>query len=252
MRGGAQVKREGKPRAEDAAGMAALLEDLRPVLDAYRCGTHATEEDAREAFDLECADACACIEGGWTVGNLDEVLLTDPGFRCFKGRLAPSEAQVLRGVVYGVQAEARQLVGALRTYGRHRHADFRDSTVEELRRLLVQEDAGAARGPDGSMTTAEIGAGEAVRRASERRHVATMRAVVASDVLGLWDQYRAGVAKPRYSAFIDRHGGDVTGTRSGVTAKAALRSMARDGEAEADVLKRLCNGRAQNRRRGKA
>ena len=42
MRGGAQVKREGKPRAEDAAGMAALLEDLRPVLDAYRCGTHAT------------------------------------------------------------------------------------------------------------------------------------------------------------------------------------------------------------------
>ena len=232
--------------------MAALLEDLRPVLDAYRCGTHATEEDAREAFDLACADACACIEFGWTVGNLDEVLLTDPGFKCFKGRLAPEEAHVLRWTVYGVQVQAHQLVGALRTYERHRAADFMDSTVEELRRLLVQEDAGAARGPDGSMTTAEIGAGDAVRRASDRKRVATWRAVAASDVLGLWDQYRAGVAKPRYSAFIDRHGGDVTGTGSGVTAKAALRSMARDGEDEADVLKRLCNGRAQNRRRGKA
>ena len=150
------MKRKAETRAANAADrMAALMEDLRPLLDAYRCrGAYATEEDAREALDFACADACACIEFGWTVGNLDEVLLADPGFKCFKGRLAPEEAHLLRWTVYGVQVQAHQLVGALRTYERHRAADFMDSTVEELRRLLVQEDAEAARGADG-MTTAE-------------------------------------------------------------------------------------------------
>lgn len=245
------MKRKAETRATNAADrMAALLEDLRPLLDAYRCrGAYATEEDAREALDFACADTCACIEFGWTVGNLDEVLLTDPGFKCFKGRLAPDEAHFLHWTVYGVQVQAHQLVGALRTYYRHRATDFMDSTVEELRRLLIQEDAEAARGADG-MTTAENGARETVRRYAERWRVATLRSVAAAQVLDLWDQYRAGETKPRYSAFIDQHGGAMIG--NGVTAKAALQSIANDGEAEADALKRLCNGRAQNRRRGRA
>ncbi len=45
------MKREGKPRVEDAAGMAALLEDLRLGLDAYR--NHGEEQGCAEPSALD-------------------------------------------------------------------------------------------------------------------------------------------------------------------------------------------------------
>lgn len=245
MRGGAQVRREGKPRAEDAAGMAALLEDLRPVLDAYR--NHGEEQVDAElsALDVCMEEAFYCLEYGWRAESFDAVLIDDPDFRRFRGRVTKDEAEYLRGMIRHVQRKADLLVGELCALEKFAGRDLYGCTVAELRELVDREvragEAERLEGVSGNM-----------RRAAERRRVATLRSVAAAAVLGLWDQYREGVVKPRYSAFIDRHGGDVTGNWSGVTVKAALRSMARDGEAEADALKRLCNGRAQNRRRGKA
>ena len=119
--------------------MAALLEDLRPVLDAYR--NHGEEQVDAElsALDVCMEEAFYCLEYGWRAESFDAVLIDDPNFSRFRGRVTKDEAEYLRGMIRHVQRKADLLVGELCALEKFAGRDLYGCTVAELRELVDRE-----------------------------------------------------------------------------------------------------------------